>query len=265
MAVAERNIQLVISYDGTDFHGWQTQHNLRTVQEEIEQIACRVMRHPVNLIASGRTDAGVHAAGQVANFKTTSPIPAQKIQYAIGVRTPHDISLIRAREVPHGFHSTVSAVSKMYRYRIHNSRRRPVRQFDQRYVNHYWHPLDVERMRAGAARFVGTHDFKALASTRGAERPTYVRTIFSMEVYRRFETIIIDTCGGGFLYNQVRNMVGTLLEVGRGHWAPERIDDIMASRDRNTAGPTAAARGLCLQWVRYPPDHEIADELPSHA
>ena len=255
-----RNIQLLIAYDGTDFHGWQAQKELRTVQSELEGVLQHVVRHPVNLIASGRTDAGVHAAGQVTNFLTRHDIPADKLVLASNSRLPHDVTIIRAREVPLGFHATRSALSKLYRYRIYNVRRRPLSSFCQQQVYHYYqHKLDIHLMREGAARLVGEHNFKAFASTKGPERLTYVRKVIRCDVYEDLEEVRFDVEGNGFLYNQIRNIVGTLLEIGRGHWAVERITEILASQDRTTAGSTAPAQGLCLQWVRYPPDREIPD------
>ncbi len=245
-----RNIRLLIAYDGTDFHGWQQQPGMRTVQESIEQALRRVVHHQVAVLGAGRTDAGVHAAGQVANFETTSTMPCENLKKAIGGRLPKDISVGAADEVPLGFRSTSDAVSKLYRYRIYNAAHRPVDELAQRYTYHFWHPLEVSRMRAAAAYLLGTHDFAAFA-TQGSERQTTVRTVLGIDIYHRYNELRIDVEGTGFLYNQVRNMVGTLIEVGRGHWPVERVPGILASRDRCQAGPTAPARGLCMQWVRY--------------
>jgi tRNA pseudouridine38-40 synthase len=245
-----RNIRFLIAYDGTEFHGWQKQPEMRTVQDVIEQAARRVTRQQVGLNAAGRTDAGVHAAGQVANFETPCEIPLSNLQRAIGSRLPKDVSLLHVSEVPLGFRSSQDAVSKLYRYRIFNAPHRPVQELQQRYTYHFWNPLDIALMRDAASRLVGTHDFAGFA-TKGSERETTVRTILHLGVSRRYEEVHVDVEGTGFLYNQVRNIVGTLLEVGRGHWPPERIDQILAACDRSLAGPTAPARGLCLQWVRY--------------
>lgn len=247
-----RNVKLVIAYDGTDFHGWQAQPGLRTVQDTIEQAVRRVVRHQVDVMGSGRTDAGVHATGQVANFGTECLIPADRLRKAIGSRLPKDLCLLDACDVSLEFHSTHSVISKLYRYRIHNASHRPVTRLAQRQTYHFWQPLDVERMRAAAGHFVGTMDFAAMAS-KGAERETTVRTVLRCEVERCFDEIQISVEGKGFLYNQVRNMVGTLVEVGRGHWEPDRVARVLAGRNRQAAGPTMPARGLCLCWVRYPP------------
>jgi len=246
----QRNIRLVLAYDGTDFHGWQKQPNLRTVQDDVERAVRRVVREPIQLIGSGRTDARVHASGQVANFLTTCNMPCDALRKAIGGRLPKDISVIHVRDVPLHFKCSADAVSKLYRYRIYNDHYRPVELHLQRYVYHVWYLLDTERMRNAAQYLVGEHDFMAFATT-GRNYETTIRTIFRMEVHRRYNELLIDVEGGGFLYNQVRNIVGTLIEIGRGHWEPDAMPQILASRDRSQAGPTAPARGLCLQWVRY--------------
>jgi tRNA pseudouridine38-40 synthase len=246
----ERNIRLLLAYDGTDFHGWQRQPGLRTVQDLVEQAIRRVVRHQVSLNGSGRTDAGVHAAGQVANFPTTCALPLGNLQKAIGSRLAKDISILQVREVPLAFRSSLHASSKLYRYRVWNVPARPVGRNLQRYTYHFWNPLEVDRMQDAADHLIGEHDFAAFA-TRGSERESTVRTILRLEVYRHYQEVRIDVEGTGFLYNQVRNIAGTLLEVGRGHWVPDRVRDILASLDRSNAGPTAPARGLCLQWVRY--------------
>ena len=247
----ERNIKLLIAYDGTDFHGWQTQTDLRTVQGEIEQAVRRVARNQVDLLGSGRTDAGVHAAGQVANFWTTCQIAADKLHRAIGSRLPKDVTLIDTTEVSSTFHARISAESKLYRYRIHNASGRPVSRLAQRHCYHFWHRLDLDRMRDAARHFVGEMDFASMAS-KGSPRETTVRTVVSCSIDRHYDEVRIDVEGKGFLYNQVRNMVGTLVEIGRGHWSPDAMPEILASGNRSRAGPTAPARGLILQWVRYP-------------
>ncbi len=245
-----RNIRLLLAYDGTEFHGWQTQPGLRTVQDTVEQAIRRVVRHQVTVVGSGRTDAGVHARGQVANFHTSHPMSCERLRHAIGGRLPKDVSIIEATEAPPAFWASRDAVSKLYRYTIHNSHHRPVETHRQRYVYHFWHPLDVDQMQAAAGMLVGEHDFAALA-TRGSPRQSTIRRIFHLDVYRHYEQVYVDVEGNGFLYNQVRNIVGTLIEIGRGHWPVERMAAILASGDRTQAGPTAPARGLCLQWVRY--------------
>ncbi|MBU0638734.1 MAG: tRNA pseudouridine(38-40) synthase TruA [Planctomycetes bacterium] len=254
----ERNVKLIIAYDGTEFHGWQRQRGVRTVQAEIEQVAQRVMRHPLTLVGASRTDAGVHARGQTAHLLTSATIPVQNLWRAIGQRLPADVALVHAAEVPLGFHATRDARGKLYRYRIHNATARPTTRLAARHTWHVWFSLDPERMRAAAAALTGTHDFAAFASS-GCTRASTVRTVRRVSVRRVYDEIVIDVEGAGFLYNQVRNMVGTLFEVGRGHWPVERVAEIIAARDRRQAGPTAPAQGLCLQWVQYGCDRGAAD------
>lgn len=247
----ERTLYLRVAFDGTDFHGWQRQLGQRTVQEVLEDALRRVLRHPLDLAGSGRTDAGVHAVGHVSSLVTDCAIPCAKLLHAVGARLPEDVGLLEVREVHADFHATRSALSKLYRYRIHHAIARPVKNLTQRYVYHCWRELDVERMRAAAHHFLGEHDFTAMTPL-GAVRENMVRRVFRCEVNRAGEEIHMDVEGDGFLYHQVRNMAGTLIDVGRGRWAPEQVASILSSRDRRRAGPTAAAQGLCLQWVRYP-------------
>jgi tRNA pseudouridine38-40 synthase len=253
-----RNIRMTIAYDGTDFHGWQKQPGLRTVQGEIEQAAQRVIRHPLNIIGAGRTDAGVHARGQVANFLTDSSVPTRRVWRAVGSRLPADASIVHACEAPLDFRATSDAVSKLYRYTIYNETHKPTERLRQRYVYHFWNPLDLDRMRQAAALMEGKRDFAAMAG-KGSPRLTTVRTVYHCKVSRSYNEIYVDVIGNGFLYNQVRNMVGTLIEVGRGHWEPSRVAAILESGDRSQAGPTAPACGLTLQWVRYPPRYSRPD------
>lgn len=245
-----RNLKLVLAYDGTDFHGWQTQAGVRTVQECLEKALRRVVRHRVIVIGCSRTDAGVHAAGYVANLYTTSPASNLAIFRSTGSRLPKDITLVHLGEVPLTFHATRSALSKLYRYRLHNVPGRPCEHLQQRSVYHYWQPLDLEAMTQAAKCWLGTRDFTSFASA-GNARETNVRTIHRIEVYRVGREVRIDIEGSGFLYKQVRNMVGTLCEIGRMHWPADRAREILDAKTREAAGPTAPARGLCLQWLRY--------------
>jgi tRNA pseudouridine38-40 synthase len=249
----ERNIKLVIAYDGTDFHGWQRQGDLRTVQHTVEQALQRVVRHPVDVVGASRTDSGVHAQGQVAHLITECSLPVGNLRRAVNQRLPDDAAVAHADVQPAGFHSTRDARSKLYRYRIHNDPARPVERMAARYVWHVWYELDTDRLRAAAAHMTGTHDFAGFAA-QGSPRSSTVRTVRRVGIRRRYSELLIDVEGDGFLYNQVRAMVGTLVEIGRGHWPPERVLEILETRDRGLAGPTAPARGLCLQWVRY--DHQ---------
>jgi len=249
---ARRNIKLVIAYDGAAYHGWQRQADgIDTIQQHIEQAASRVVGHPVIAFGAGRTDAGVHAEGQVANFFTTNlSIPMPGLRRAVNSRLPADIAVVSAEEVPETFHAARSAVGKTYRYRIHVAPDRPVDL--ARKVYHYWRWLDVDRMRPAALRIIGTHDFRGFATSAEVREDT-VRTVFRCDVSQQDKEVRVTVQGDGFLYNMVRNIVGTLIEVGRGHWEPERIDAVFASRDRRDAGPTAPPDGLCLVCVHYQP------------
>lgn len=260
-----RNLKLVLAYDGTEFHGWQFQPNMRTVQDCLEKALRRTLRHRVAVVGCSRTDSGVHAASYVANLYTTTTSPIVGIAHSTGSRLPKDMSLVHMTQVPLTFHATLSAKSKLYRYRIYNTIGRPAEQFLQRYVYHCWQPLDIDRMRQAARCWVGKHDFTSFASA-GNDRRSNVRTIHRIEIYRVGLEIRIDVEGDGFLYKQVRNMVGTLCEVGRGKWTIDRAGALLAAKDRTQAGPTAPARGLCLQWVRYdmpnlpPPSPELLEK-----
>jgi tRNA pseudouridine38-40 synthase len=256
----ERNLKLVLAYDGAAFHGWQRQAGVRTVQAELEDALRRVLRHPLHVNGASRTDAGVHARGQVATVRTTSPIPLSNLLRALGHRLPADMALVHVAAVSDDFHPARDALGKLYRYRIWNHAHRPVEQHAGGGSWHVWFPLDVTRMRQAAATLVGTHDFLAFA-TPGSPRRTSVRTIRRLDVERVLDEVVIAVEGDGFLYNQVRNMVGTLMEIGRGHWAPERMAVIRDSRDRRLAGTTAPPHGLCLEWVRYPPRLAVASDL----
>ena len=255
----QRKLKLTIAYDGAAFHGWQRQQGVRTVQEDLEEVAKRVLRHPLQIVGASRTDAGVHAQGQVAHLRTDSQMPANNLRRAIGHRLPKDVTVVEARDVPFGFHATRDALAKLYRYRVHNDARRPVEWHEAGFAWHVWWPLDATRMRAAADLLAGTHDYAGFASA-GSPRLTTVRTVHRVSVRQSYNTVVIDVEGTGFLYNQVRNMVGTLIEIGRGRWEPTRVIEILKAGDRRLAGPTAPACGLCLQWIKYPPDRAFADE-----
>lgn len=245
-----RNIKLVVAYNGAAYHGWQRQaEGFDTVQQRLEEALVRVVRHPVVVFGAGRTDAGVHAAGQVANFYTTNlAIPLPGLAAATNSRLPRDIVVRSAEEVPDDFHAARSAVGKTYRYRIYVAPLRPVEL--HKLVYHYWRALDAERMRLAAGRLVGEHDFRGFASS-ADERDKTVRRIDLCQVAEDGCEVCVTVRGNGFLYNMVRNIVGTLIEIGRGHWPPERIDRILESRNRSDAGPTAPPDGLTLMCVHY--------------
>jgi len=249
---ARRNIKLVVAYNGAAYHGWQRQADgVDTVQQRLEEVLSRLVGHPVTLFGAGRTDAGVHAAGQVANFFTPNmAIPLRGLRRAANSRLPRDIVVSSAVEVPENFHASRSAIGKTYRYRIYEAPVRPVMLHQQ--VYHYWRALDVPRMGQAAVRLVGRHDFAGFASSHEQRQDT-VRTIFACRVSRQEREILVTVQGDGFLYNMVRNIVGTLIEISRGRWDPRQIDMILESRDRSDAGPTAPPEGLTLLAVHYAP------------
>ena len=246
-----RNVKLTIEYDGTDYHGWQRQPNGPTVQQALEEAAERIVEHPVTLYGSGRTDAGVHALGQVASFHTRSTIPADRLPYALNSALPRDIVVLAAEDVPAEFHARYSARGKTYRYSI--LRRDVAPAVGRRTV--YWQrrALDGGRMRAAAPAIVGEHDFAAFQTEARGENS--VRTVTRCDVECRAERggerLDVHVAANGFLYNMVRAMVGTLLEIGVGRWPPERVAELLEARDRSLAGPTAPAWGLCLMSVDY--------------
>ncbi len=245
-----RNIKLIIAYNGAAYHGWQRQaEGVDTVQGRVERACALVCGHPVAVQGASRTDAGVHAAGQCANFHTPNmAIPLVGLRLAVNARLPRDISIVSAVEAAEGFNASRDAAGKTYRYRIWTSPARAVALDKQAYT--YWRTLDIEPMRQAGRRLVGPHDFRGFA-TRTDDREDTVRTIFRCEVAEDGGEIVIHVQGDGFLYNMVRNIVGTLVEIGRGRWGPDRIDKVLASCDRADAGPTAPADGLTLVCVHY--------------
>ena len=247
----QRNIALRLSYTGTAYHGWQVQKNAVSVAETLEQALATVVGHPVKLTGAGRTDAGVHARVYVANFRTSSGIPVDRLPLAVNTRLPDDIVVSRATVVPDGFNAIGSCLRKEYTYRIYNSRIR-----DPFYVNRVWfypRPLDEEVLAAAAAQFVGTHDFAAVRSV-GTETRSTVRTVYYFEVERRERVIDLRVCADGFLYNMVRAMVGTCVYAAQGKLEPADIPGILSARNRTLAGPTAPPDGLYMTNLWYKED-----------
>ena len=243
-----RNIKLKIEYDGKDFNGWQKQPNKPNIQGEIERAIYNITKEEVDLIGSGRTDAGVHALGQVANFKTNSNIPIEKLALAINSQLKNSIIIKKAEEVDERFHSRYNAKHKTYRYIINNS---PCGTAIYRNLE-YCFPikLDVAKMQEAAKYFEGEHDFKAFKSS-GTSAKNSVRTIYNASVKQEGEKIIIELTGNGFLYNMVRIISGTLLDVGLQKIKPEEIKNIIEEKDRQKAGKTLPAHGLYLVEVKY--------------
>ena len=243
-----RNIKLTIEYDGKDFNGWQKQPNKLNIQGTIEQAISSITGEKIELNASGRTDAGVHAIGQVANFKTNSNIPIEKMAIAINSRLKKSIVIKFAEEVDEKFHSRLSCKKKTYRYVINNSY-----QGTAIYRNLECHipmKLDVNKMIEGAKYFEGEHDFKAFKAS-GTSSKSSVRTIYKARVYKEDERVYIELTGNGFLYNMVRIIAGTLVDVGLGKIQPQDIKSIIESKRRENAGKTLPAHGLYLVEVNY--------------
>lgn len=249
---------LRLAYDGTDFHGWQRQEPpgqepLRTVQGELDRALAEVLHQPAPCQGASRTDAGVHAEAQVAAFTADCRVPIGRLPSALNARLPEDVRVMAAWRVPLAFDPVSDALSKGYRYEI--ARLLPFRArlpFDRRMVFEAMHDLDPSRMRQAAAHLTGTHDFAAFAHAQHGREST-VRTIHACEVTALpDDRLAIDVSGDGFLYNMVRIVAGTLVEVGRGRIDPQAVPGILASCERSNAGPTLPPQGLRLRWIQYP-------------
>ncbi len=246
--MSKRNIKLTIHYDGTAYHGWQAQPGVDTVGGKIVEALETLTGLSVKVNGSSRTDAGVHALGQVANIRIDSPVPTANLAKALTDRLPEDIAVTEAVDVLETFDAISDTKSKLYRYSIYTAPVRPV--MDIRYCWHRPGKLDVDAMAAAAKFIIGKHDFKSLASA-ADDRENSIRTITDCSVVAEENGIYIEVVADGFLYNMVRNIVGTLVEVGRGRWAPEKITEILKAKDRSAAGPIAPASGLCLMKIEY--------------
>ena len=243
-----RNIKLTIEYDGKDFNGWQKQPNKLNIQGTIEQAIKCITGEDVELNASGRTDAGVHALGQVANFKTNSKIPIEKFAIAINSRLKKSIVIKKAEEVDERFHSRLNCKKKTYRYIINNSEEGSA--IYRNLETHIPQKLDVSKMEQAIKYFEGEHDFKAFKAS-GTSSKSSVRTIYEAKIYQKGEKIFIELTGNGFLYNMVRIIVGTLVDVGMGKIKPEDIPQIINEGKRENAGKTLPPNGLYLLNVMY--------------
>jgi pseudouridylate synthase I len=243
-----RNIKLTIEYDGKSFNGWQKQPSKLNIQGEIEQAIKRITGEDAELNASGRTDAGVHSLGQVANFKTESKIPIEKFAYAINSNLKKSIVIKLAEEVDLNFHARYSCKSKKYRYIINNSKYGSAIYRDLEY--NFPQKLNFEAMKKAVKYFEGEHDFKGFKAS-GTSSKNSTRIIYSAEVFKDNDRILIELSGNGFLYNMVRIIAGTLIEVGMENIKPEEILSIIESKDRKRAGRTLPPHGLCLMEVWY--------------
>jgi tRNA pseudouridine38-40 synthase len=250
-----RYFKLTIAYDGTDFHGWQIQTGKPTIQGEIVDVLRRLTQEHVHLHGAGRTDAGVHALGQVGSFRTQSALSAEEFQRALNALLPPSIRIVDAEEVGPEFDARWSARGKIYRYRIY--RGKVVPPMIWRYVLHYPFPLDEDAMRDASARFVGMHDFASFAASTGSEEDDKERStereIYSADLVRTpdDEELVFTVRGRSFLRYMVRKMVGTLLDVGRGRLKPEDIDRLYELRDRSKSGPTVPPQGLVMVEVQH--------------
>ena len=244
-----RNFKLLLAYDGSRYRGWQRLGDSdSTIQGKLEAVLSRMSGTEVEVIGSGRTDAGAHAMGQTANFHCETEMSCAEIKAYLQQYLPEDIGIINVEEADVRFHSRYHAVRKTYRYRIWNSEQPCV--FERKYVWVLKEKLDVEAMQEAATEFVGTHDFLAFCSNKHFKKSS-IRTIYDFTVERKDCEILFTVSGDGFLYNMVRIMVGTLLQVGRGELRKEEITEIFNSRVRENAGETGPAKGLCLMEVAY--------------
>ena len=244
-----KRVKLTVAYDGTNYCGWQVQPNGITIESELNKHLSELLKEEIHVIGASRTDAGVHAKGNVAVFDTSARMPAEKISYALNTRLPEDIRIQKSCEVAADFHPRFRKTVKTYEYKICN--RRFPDPCTRLYSLFYYWDLDTEKMRQAAQYLVGTHDFTSFCTNK-PEVTDRVRTIYSLDVLQDGEMITIRVCGNGFLYNMVRIITGTLLRVGSGMIKPEEIPEILDAKDRSRAGETARPHGLTLVKIEYP-------------
>jgi len=251
MSTSCRWLKLTVAYDGTRYAGWQHQPRLPTIQSTLAEAWRAITGETPTLSASGRTDAGVHALGQVVGLTTRSPLDCRRLLHGLNAKLPADVVVRRVEPAPSGFHATYDALRKLYRYQIYNSPTPPL--FDRAYRWHVRTPLEVHAMQAAARRLVGRRDFASF-ETAGSERSSTVRTLTRVDVRQGGDTgelLDIDVEGDGFLYNMVRGLAGTLVEVGRGARPADWVSEVLAARNRRAAGPNAPPLGLVLVRVDY--------------
>lgn len=243
-----KRVMLKVAYDGTNYHGWQIQPNVVTIESVLNETLSRLFLEDIKVIGASRTDTGVHALGNIAVFDTDARMPAEKMSYALNQKLPEDIRIQLSKEVAPDFHPRRQNSKKTYEYKILNCAfPMPVYRL---YSYYTYVALDVEKMCKAAAHLVGEHDFKSFCSVNTVAETT-VRTIYDITVKKSGDMIAIRVTGSGFLYNMVRIIAGTLMEVGRGSIAPEYVEEILNARDRTKAGPTAPACGLTLIGYEY--------------
>lgn len=243
-----KRVKLTVAYDGTNYCGWQVQPNGITVQEVLNQCLSEFTGENIETIGASRTDAGVHALGNVAVFDTEMRMPGDKFSFALNQRLPEDIRIQKSEEVDADFHPRYVKSQKTYEYRILNCRF-PIP--TERFYSHFTYiPLDVDKMKEAASYLIGEHDFKSFCGT-GAQVKTTVRTVKEIQIEKSGDRITIRITGEGFLYNMVRIIAGTLMDIGGGLYPPEKMKEILEAKDRKKAGPTAPARGLTLMKIQY--------------
>ena len=243
-----KRIKIIVAYDGTNYNGWQIQPAGITIEGILNQALTELTKEPVTVIGASRTDSGVHALGNVAVFDTNTRIPPEKISYALNQRLPEDIVVQNSCEVPPDFHPRRCASRKTYEYKILNRTfPMPLNRYDSYFT---YRKIDVEKMRQAARQLTGEHDFKSFCSIH-AQSETTVRTIYSLDVKKEQDLITIRVTGSGFLYNMVRIIAGTLLQVGTGERIPDEMPDILQAKDRGAAGPTAPAHGLTMIGIEF--------------
>ena len=242
----KKRVRLVVAYDGTAYHGWQVQPGVVTIESELNKYLSELLGEPISVIGASRTDSGVHAMGNVAVFDTVAKMPAEKISYALNQRLPEDIRIQKSEEVAADWHPRYVDSRKTYEYRIYRS------EFPMPIGRHYslfsYHSYNVDAMREAAAYLIAEHDFKSFCAV-NAQVETTVRCITDLQVIEDGKELIIRVTGNGFLYNMVRIIAGTLMEVGQGKRSPQSMKEVLAAKDRQAAGPTAPAHGLML--VKY--------------
>ena len=244
-----RNFRIVLQYEGTKYQGWQKQESTgNTIQGKLENILSRMVDSPIEIHGAGRTDAGVHAKGQVAHFKADTTMTENEILRYINQYLPEDIAVVSVKEAGERFHARLNAIGKIYQYRIMNSEIPHV--FERRYVHEETATLDIQKMENAAERLIGTHDFKAFTSTKRGKKST-VRTIESITIDKIGDELRMTYKGDGFLYHMVRILSGTLIEVGRGERSVESVSEALSSMERENAGFLAPAKGLTLMEVLY--------------
>jgi tRNA pseudouridine38-40 synthase len=246
--MSQKRVRLTVAYDGTAYHGWQIQPGVVTIESKLNECLSELLKEDIHVIGASRTDSGVHALGNIAVFDTHARMPAEKISYALNQRLPEDIRIQKSEEVASDWHPRHCESRKTYEYKIYRGEfPMPVNRL---YALFTYHKLDVEKMRRAAQYLVGEHDFKSFCSV-NTQAETTVRTIYSCTVEKEGEIIKIRVQGNGFLYNMVRIIAGTLVEVGAGKREPEEILAMLEARDRQSAGPTAPACGLTMIGIDY--------------